>query len=79
MSRDEEDDFISFVVLIPCIIAFHRPYTNFSSSTLVTLRLGWSVPPRLTTRKRGGGGETFEITKAASPAIMSETRHFSHS
>jgi len=29
--------------------------------------------------KKGGGGETFEITKAASPANMSETRYYTHS
>ena len=55
MSRDVDDDFISFVVLIPCSIASHPLYTNFSylNSRYTTSWMGCS--PRLTTRKRGEG------------------------
>jgi len=35
--------------------------------------------PVIYNSKKGGGGETFEITKAASPTIMFETRYSSHS
>ena len=79
MSRDIEDDFISSVVLIPCIIASHRLYTNFSYLKSRYTTSWMACSPVTYNSKKGGGGETFEITKAASPAIMSETRYSSHS
>ena len=79
MSRDIEDDFISSVVLIPCIIASHRLYTNFSYLKSRYTTSWMACSPVTYNSKKGGGGETFEITEAASPAIMSETRYSSHS
>jgi len=79
MPRDVEDDFISFMVLIPCIIASYLLYTNFSYLNSRYTTSWMACSPATYNSKKGGGGEPFEITKAASPAIMSETRHSSHS
>jgi len=78
MSRDVDNDLISLVVLIPCIIASYHLYTNFSYLNSRYTTSWMACSPRLTTRKRGRRWNIRDH-QTASPAIMSETRYSSHS
>ena len=55
MSRDVDDDCMSFVVLISCIITSYSLYANFSYLNSRYTTSWMACFPQLTTRKRGEG------------------------